>query len=367
MIKNTIRTVGLATAGFLLAVLCAALIALHTEISTAITDAIRRCLEIIIPSLFAFMALSDLLIRTGTYRYVLIPFYPIYRWILRMPQPVFFAFIMGNIAGYPVGIRILSMLVRQNTISQHDAARYACFCYAGGPAFAVGAVGGAVFGDIRIGLMLFLSCFAANFAGAFLYGLFRKKNTAGKTLPPHTHFRTDDLTGAVESAARAMLMICAMIVFFAALLSILESTGIFALAARTFGCTGNQEQLLRAVVEISYTAKLTGTPYALLPWIAAVLSFGGLCVHAQVASVCKNAFSLKLFWLTRPAFAALAGLAAHWLSPLFVPKTLPAAVSSPIFAVKTHSIVPSVCLIFMIILIFAQKRLVIRKKICYND
>ncbi|MFT3951056.1 MAG: hypothetical protein QM689_03765 [Oscillospiraceae bacterium] len=342
---------------------CFRLIAFSNEVQTAVRLSVTRCAAVIIPSLFAFMAVSELIVRTGLYAYLALPLYPFYRYVLGMDRAVFFAFVVGNVSGYPVGIRTLANFVSAQTLTREQAEKAACFCYAGGPAFAAGAVGGAVFGDPRIGTLLFLSSLCANTATAFLFGLRGRKQRFSGTSGQRPQFQcaAQDVIASAENAGRALFMICVLIVLFAAVLAVAESTGIFTLAATHFGWSSNVLRCVRAFFEISFVSGLTGAPYGLLPLISCTLAFGGLCVMLQIVAVNRKLFSLRLFFLTRPLNIALNLLFLRIFWARFVPDALAANAAPPVVLVNHTSTAPSVCLIFMIILLLLKKRLVFQK------
>ena len=91
------------------------------SVKLGISEAVDRCMNIIIPSLFVFMALSQILVSSGLYYCVSMPFYPISRFIMGIPPQLFFVFLLGNTAGYPVGVKLLSDLCQRKIISQCPA------------------------------------------------------------------------------------------------------------------------------------------------------------------------------------------------------------------------------------------------------
>ena len=139
-------------------------------VKLGISEAVDRCMNIIIPSLFVFMALSQILVSSGLYYCVSMPFYPISRFIIGIPPQLFFVFLLGNTAGYPVGVKLLSDLCQRKIISQRTAKIMSCFCCCGGPAFYSGTVGLAVFGCTGAGIAVFVSILAANFLTALVLG-----------------------------------------------------------------------------------------------------------------------------------------------------------------------------------------------------
>ena len=127
------------------------------ETVRAAEGAVMKCLTVIIPSLFGFMAIGGFLVRTGLYRLFGIPFGFISRTAFGLPAEVFAIFLISNTAGYPVGAVMLERLCKTGRISRRTAELSVCFCYSSGPAFIVGTVGISLFGNAKTGILLFIS------------------------------------------------------------------------------------------------------------------------------------------------------------------------------------------------------------------
>ena len=67
------------------------------SVKLGISEAVDRCMNIIIPSLFVFMALSQILVSSGLYYCVSMPFYPISRFIMGIPPQLFFVFFLRQL------------------------------------------------------------------------------------------------------------------------------------------------------------------------------------------------------------------------------------------------------------------------------
>ena len=130
--------------------------------AAAVGGAVSDCLEIIVPSLFAFTALSIYLQKSGLYRVALRPLtFPLSK-LLRMDEELCAVFVLANIGGYPVGVRLLSELVENGRLSDKDAGRMLCCCFGSGPSFVVGIAGMCVFDSAAAGLMMFAACFLSS-------------------------------------------------------------------------------------------------------------------------------------------------------------------------------------------------------------
>lgn len=88
------------------------------QIQMEMRSALTRCLTTIIPSLYAMMILSQMLLESGVWRLLAKPF----RWFgekcLGIAEPYFAVFLLSQFAGYPVGAGMLCTLVKQHCITR---------------------------------------------------------------------------------------------------------------------------------------------------------------------------------------------------------------------------------------------------------
>lgn len=275
-------------------------------VSEAVGGAVNDCLEIIIPSLFAFTVLAVFLQNSGLYRSVLKPLNFLLSKILRIDEELCGVFVLSNVGGYPVGAKLLSQLVSSGRISPEDGGKMLCCCYASGPSFVIGIVGMQVFGSVGAGLVIFVSCFLANLILAVIIRLFGKI-----TLKPSENsgnVTAECFVNSVMSAAKVMFTVCVMITAFSVITLLLNSTGVGELWNLTIGKAGtNGEAVFPALLEVSRLKNIKPSPGA-MPLCGALLAAGGGCVMLQVAAVGRN-LPKKLFLITRiPAALLSAGI-----------------------------------------------------------
>lgn len=334
------------------------------QISSGIKSACERCLNVIIPSLFLFTAVCAMLTESGGYAVLSKPFSIISKYLYGIPAKLFFVFIMGNLAGYPIGIKLLADLKNQGVIDEKTAKCMSAFCYCGGPAFYGGAVGLAVFSDKNIGIMIFLSILIANSILAIFICHIVKPKFSGENV--RFVFSSQILVNSVLSAGRTMFTVCAMIIFSSAIISTMEAAGLFKIIEKITGNDENITILIKSLFEISYIAQLKNSPFNLLPFVTACCSFGGICVILQIVALNHGSFSLKYFFIARPILAILSGSICKLLCEYFVPQAVYADSCDGKLLVNFNNFIPSICLILMILLLNMKKRLVILNQICYN-
>lgn len=306
------------------------------DVKEAVISSVKSCVFTVIPSLFVVCVLAG---ATVDYSLIEKCFAK-----SRINPSVITAFILGNIGGYPVGAKTLKQLVESGRISRNEADKAICFSFASGPAFCLGIVSSLVFRSSILGLISFLSVLLANTViFVFMAGNFTCK---GRILYTDNPSFTDLLVRSVTSSAYAMMSIGSAIAFFSAMNAIIVKTMPMLGSIKAFP----------AFMEISAVAKLEYTGLLTFVIITAILAFGGVCVHLQVKSLVDGAFSLKLFYLTRPVQIILSALFSSILF-MATERFIPASAQRHTFIVsQSESILPFICMIFMIVISVTYKK-----------
>lgn len=344
-------------AALLTLIFCYVLVADSQNVKTGIYGAVERCLNIIIPSLFAFMAMSNLLIDSGLYSYILKPFKIIYKYIMHMPESLFFVFLMGNIAGYPVGISLLSQMVNTGKISKQTAEKFSCVVCCGGPAFYVGTIGLGIFHSVKIGAGVFLSIVAANcILACIICRIFKFQSSDSCNI---VSLDSNMFVNSVLKAGKSLFTICTMIVFFAAVMSVITYMKFFDSIKELSFANEMTVPLVKSFLEITAITEIKNMPYSYLPVITGICSFGGVCVLLQIIAVNGKKFSLKYFYLSRFINFGLSALMFNFLKKYFIPYEVSAVSMGEQYLCKFNNFIPSICLILMILLLKCKKGLVI--------
>lgn len=262
---------------------------------------LKICSELIIPSLFPFFVLSGVI--TG----------------LNIPQSMgkalskaagklfgvsgtgATALIIGLSCGYPMGSAYITDMRKRELISQEEAERLMGFCSNSGFGFIIGAVGCGVFGDMKYGLILYLT----HVLSAVTVGILMKKRL-GKLSFSYIEQTAADfesieltslLTSSVKNAVSSMLNVCGFIIFFSVIIKLIDAYGLFSLTVGYIGSkTGVELTWLRSLfygfLELSCAfgemRKLAPSPSS-LTLAAFILGWGGLSVHMQALSIAQSA------------------------------------------------------------------------------
>lgn len=331
------------------------LIIFSEDAAAASKDAIQRCINIIIPSLFAFMAVAEIISRCSLHRRLSKPFDRLAQLLFGMPNGTFPLFLLANTAGYPVGIGMLAASVRSGGTDKRTAELMSVYCYAGGPSYAVAVVGEAVYGSKAVGLIIFFSSLLTNLVLATIINRVGKIKVSEAPAP--VPLTSSAFVDSVTAAGENVLKMCGIIVFFSAMTAALRVDAFIEAAVECGTLTHSIGVLLRSALEISCITALHPSAIGAVPLASAIMSFGGLCVQLQLLTLLKDAFSVRLFYLTMPLRILLNYGISQLLCRAFLPDNLPTFAASGQIIVEIDNFVPSICLIMMIFILVFKKRL----------
>lgn len=342
------------------------LIVFVKDIGEAVSNSLKVCFEVIIPSLYAFMTASGFVVSSNLYIVLSKPFGFVSRYIFRIPPEYFSVFLIGSVGGYPVGAKLLSELYGEGKIDKETAEQMLPYCYLAGPAFICGIAGIRLFSSVKIGMIIFAAIISANLIIAVICGLGRPVPTK-KHIAAKLDLSSENLIRSVGSGAKGMFSICAIIVFFSTIICILDKSGILTYISQGFAdVTGmkysDASAAVRSVIEISNISSLSRGNYSLIPLTASLLSFGGLCVLMQVNGFLQGRLSSKRFYFFRILATVISYLLCKLYVEVFDPNIVP-TIASAGAAVRQNSPIPTLFLLIMTILLLSNISIEKKKKV----
>jgi len=288
--------------------------------------------EVLFPALFPFFVISELTLGLGIVHFVGRLLDPFMRPVFRLPGIGGFVITLGYISGYPVGARLTAQLWEQKLINRVEGERLVAFTTSSDPIFLIGAVCIGFFHNAALAPVLA----AAHYGGGLLIGLLmrfhdrhampspmsaaeiRAKHKGGNAAVSKLHealkamheARMLDgrslgqlMQDAIQSALKLMIVVGGLVVFFSAVMEMLTQAGAIHLLSEAlralfafFSLPGSlADAVIFGLFEVTLGARAAGTAAgtaasagllihqaAVAAWI---LSWGGLSVHAQIASL----------------------------------------------------------------------------------
>ena len=212
--------------------LFAALLIFPLAASGAVKDGLSMCVRVIIPSLFPFFAVTNLLNELGVSKLAGNALSPLSSKLFGVSGQGAAAFIIGVTGGYPLGASYIAGLRRQQLISSDEASRLLIFCNNSGPAFIIGAAGIGIFKSSSVGFFLY----AMHILAALIWGVILSTGGSGDICYDDDVLAEesvpDAVTNAIKKSAEATVNICAFITAFSALNGILDAMGLAPLVVK---------------------------------------------------------------------------------------------------------------------------------------
>lgn len=281
------KYLGSGTAIFVLCIFLFILLFIDSEIaSEQMRRGMRICFDTLVPSLFPFMVISELLVHSGACE-------PVSR-LTRKPMEALFgvsgkcasALLLGIVCGFPVGAKAAASLYSRGDISKQDCEHLLSFCNFPSAPFVIFAVGEGMFGSKDVGILLY--CFTL-FSG-LLYGiLFRRKGGKSDNIKASKSVFNNEKTlslfsSSVVSAAASVISVCAFVTFFTCIVGCVSSL---------FGAASSSplRALLFSFFELtSGCAACTSIndPRLAIILAAAACGWSGLSVFLQIYSLTRT-------------------------------------------------------------------------------
>lgn len=314
----------------LLGVAC--IVLLLTRADSAVAAAghgLSLCARTVIPALFPFMVCSELLVASGGATLLGRVLARPMQAVLGVPGTAACPVLLGALCGFPVGARAVAALCDQGALSARQCTRLLTFINNPSSAYLISAVGGSLLGSRRLGLLLFGTSLLLSFITALVtWPLFGKDEP---TPVPQTDLQVnaDVFVGAVSTAAGGMLSVCALVVFFSAILGTVRNL-LGGLPQEIFALMYGAVELSGGMAE---AAKISDPTKAAMA-CACLSGWSGLSVLCQIGTVCRGrGIRLLPYVIAKLAQgvlgAAVVGLSVRYLFPLLPPENVHAGLLLP--------------------------------------
>lgn len=284
----------------------------------AAVEGLKIWWEVVFPALLPFIVVSEILMGVGVVHFVGVLLEPLMRPFFNVPGTGGFVLTMGFSSGYPVAAKLTTSLREQGNITRAEGERLVTFTTTGDPLFVIGAVAVGFFHSEQLGYILAITHYSSAILLGMLYRFYSTEAPSTKQLKKDNnpviyralqamhrarlkdHRPFGKLMGdAVSSALQTLFMVGGFIIVFSVMLQLLSEVKVtdglshfLAVFLMPFGFpTSFSKALIAGLFEVTLGAQTASevTGQISMMWKAAVasaiLSWGGLSVHAQVASI----------------------------------------------------------------------------------
>lgn len=266
------------------------------EVILSVRNAIIIWGQNIIPSLYPFFILSEILIYFDAFKLLGNIMNPIMKHIFHLSPNCAYIFLMSMFSGCPGGSKYTTDLLSQKQITKEEANYLITITHFCNPLFIIGTIGSLLLQNNEVAFFILIAHFSSNFILAFF--------TRPKTIPiqiQKTEFINEKrdfmtmLANAILKTFQTLIIILGIIIIFFTLSTILEK-----LIPNSQILNG----IISGILEMtSGIHKVNMLPFSIKEkavLITAFLSFGGFSIHMQVATfLTKCQLSYKKFLISR--------------------------------------------------------------------
>lgn len=222
---------------------------------------LQICAKAVVPALFPFLFAAKVLSSQQ----------------VRIRNRLLYAFVFSLLGGYPVGVATVCSMYQERILTKRSAEQAIVFCNNSGPGFFIGLIG-SIFGDVRLGLVLYAIHVFSAIICAMLFAPNAKKITVQPIVSNKKSF-AQSFSDAIGASCTSMLQISALVTLFQSFSTILETLPM---------AEHLPQAILFGSLELtSGISRLSATPNSFV--IAAFLmGWGGFCVHMQAMTLWKS-------------------------------------------------------------------------------
>lgn len=285
-----------------------------TLVYNSINYALNIWVKNLIPTLFPFFIISDILINYNFTSYIPKIFKKICKFLFNITDNMIMILLLSIISGFPSNARNTRTLYDKGLINLDEANHILIFSHFSNPLFILTTVAIFFLNDKKVGIILLISHYLSN----FLLGImFRKYFNHNEEIKYNEKKVMSDFgsvfIGAIKKSIDTVLLICGIVTIFMLLSSIIINT---------FNFNIYNSMLIKGIFEITIGIEALGKLDLSMIYKSVIascfLAFGGLSVHMQVISqITDTDIKYRYFFIGRFYQMILSGLITYLIC-LFV-------------------------------------------------
>ena len=249
----------------------------------------------LIPSLFPFFILTDILISYNFTKYLPKLLINFLKNLFHIKKEAVLVFLLSMISGFPSNAKNTRKLYDMKILNKDEASHLLIFTHFSNPLFILGTVSIFFFNKPYLGIIILLSHYISN----IILGIIFRNNNFNLEDQPTTYdnnlFFGEIFIKAIKSAIDTILLICGTLTCFLIIATILINQ---------IDLSSKAQIIIKSILEITIGLKelslynLNDLYICLLT--SFIISFGGLSVHMQVkAQLIDTDISYKPFFIGR--------------------------------------------------------------------
>ena len=281
-----------------------------TLVFDTISYSLNTWVSAIIPSLFPFFVISDILINYNITNYIPKFIKKTFNYLFNVSDNVITIFFLSLLSGFPSNARNARKMSDLGLITDKEASLALTFTHFSNPLFILGTVAVFFLGNEKLGIIILLSHYLSNIFVGIIFRYFNNKSNTNYTiLNKKSQNFPSVLTNSIKSSIDTLLLILGTLTCFLILSSIIINR----LNLNLYNST-----ILKGILEITMGIKslslLNISDIYMVILSSMFISFGGLSVHMQVLSqLIDTKISYKYFFVGRVYQSIISGVIAYFM------------------------------------------------------
>jgi len=261
----------------------------------SVTFSISVWKDNLLPSLFPFFIISELLINYGFIDLISEILKKVMNKYFHLPGDAGFVIIGSMISGFPSSAKYIKELLDKDKISIEEANYLLTFNHFSNPLFVIGTIGLLLLNNKNIGILILIVHMLSNFIIAIIFRPKIKlysyesisiatgiKKMHKKRIENNSNF-VQILTNSIYKTFKTLVLLLGIITFFTIISNLLKEIlpikeECFAIISGIFEMTAGIKNISLLNIPLIIKASL----------ITFLISFGGLSIHMQVASILSD-------------------------------------------------------------------------------
>lgn len=286
-----IKAIKFAVPAVILTMIAGAIIIYPERYITCCLQGFCMWAECVLPSLFPFMVITLIMVKSGFAEKASLPLKKI-TGVFNLPPAAAVCFLISVCSGYPAGSKCLLEFYESGCLSQRDMKKLSYLCSTSGPLFIIGSVGVRMFGDKSAGWKILLAHFLSVLIIALIISIFSKREEKQdlRRAPVKSDILYDSFHGAVISVAVAG----GFIAFFSVTAQIFSDFNFLIVIEKLLSLFTDEATaggvslgLIEATIGCRTLAASSGK--LTIPFAGFIITFGGVSILLQqLAYLCKG-------------------------------------------------------------------------------
>ena len=247
---------------------------------TIFFNTINLCINNLLPSVFTFFLITDILNNYNFPYYLSNAFGKIFSKVYKLPKESTYVLFMSLTSGIPSNAKLIKEQLDNKIINNYEASKLLTMTHFSNPLFIIYTVGINYFHDKKIGFIILISHFIANFVIGFLFrNIYEYKTNQVIKIKESKAFILL-LKDSFINTSKILINIFGIIIFFAIITTTLN---------KYLDLNSFSRVLINGLIEITtglkYLSKLNISIKKAAVLATFFISFGGFSIHFQTMSI----------------------------------------------------------------------------------